>query len=277
LFGAVRDTLFELLKDRKYLGAEPGLIVGLHTWGQTATLHPHAHCLVTGGGMTPEGVWRSARNGYLLPGRVARDLFRGKMLAALRCELAKGQLTLPAEESEQRVLNLFNKLGRKKWNVCVRERYEHGNGVLTYLGRYLRGGPMSNRRIISWDAERVRFSYKDYREGESPGRKCKEMELSTGEFLRRLMMHVPEPGRQVIRSYGLYAGSRRKDLERCREMRGQEPIPESEVLTWQDCVGKYDAGEHGRCPVCGAYLVQREVIAPRRVGMNLKYPMREAA
>ena len=98
LFGAIRDTLFELLGAPKYLGAEPGLIVGLHTWGQTASLHPHGHCLVTGGGMTPGGLWRASRNGYLLPGRVARDLFRGKMLAALRSELASGRLAVPAGE-----------------------------------------------------------------------------------------------------------------------------------------------------------------------------------
>lgn len=277
LFGAIRDTLFELLGDPKYLGAEPGMVIGLHTWGQTATLHPHGHCLVTGGGRTPEGLWRAARNGYLLPGRVARDLFRGKMLAAVRSELAQGKLAIPAGEREQHFLNLLNKLGRKKWNVCIRERYAHGNGVLTYLGRYLRGGPMSNRRIVSWDAERVRFRYKDYRDGESEGKKPREMELPTGEFLRRLLQHVPEPGRKVIRSYGLYAGSRRKDLESCREMQGQEPIPEPEVLTWQDCMSKFGDGNCGKCPVCGATLIQREVIAPKRRGMNLKFPHREAA
>ena len=277
LFGAIRDTLFELLGDPKYLGAEPGLIVGLHTWGQTATLHPHGHCLVTGGGMTSEGLWRAARNGYLLPGRVARDLFRGKMLAAIRVEIGKGKLTAPEGLRDRQVLNLLNKLGRKKWNVCVRERYAHGNGLLTYLGRYLRGGPMSNRRIVRFDAERVRFSYRDYRDDESDGNKRREMELETGEFLRRLMLHVPEPGRKVIRSYGLYAGSRRRDLDLCRELLGQEPIPDPEPLTWQDCLEKVNDAERGRCPVCGAYLVQREVIAPSRAGMNLKLPLREAA
>lgn len=277
LFGAIRDTLFELLGDPKYLGVEPGIIVGLHTWGQTAGLHPHGHCLVTGGGMTPEGLWRPARNGYLLPGRVVRDLFRGKMLAAVRSELERGTLSVPAGEREQRILNLLNKLGRKKWNVCIQERYAHGNGVLVYLGRYMRGGPMSNRRIISFDAERVRFTYKDYRDSESEGRKHREMELSLGEFLKRLMLHVPEPGRKVIRSYGLYAGSRRKGLEQCREILGQGPISEHEVLTWQDCVSKLGVRDRSCCPVCGARLVQREVIAPMRQGMNRKYPLREVA
>jgi hypothetical protein len=276
LFGAIRDTLFELLGDPGYLGAEPGLIVGLHTWGQNASLHPHGHCLVTGGGMTPGGLWRAAKNGYLLPGRVARDLFRGKMLAALRRELTHGRLALPAGEHEQRVLNLFNKLGRKKWNVCIRERYGHGRGVLTYLGRYLRGGPMSNRRIVSFDSNRVRFRYRDYRDDATDGKKRREMELSTDEFLRRLMLHVPEPGRKVIRSYGICAGSRRRDLEKCREFLGQEPIPEPETLTWQDCLSKAGGEVRCRCPVCGAFLVEREVIAPRHVGMNLKFPLRAA-
>jgi hypothetical protein len=91
------------------------------------------------------------------------------------------------------------------------------------------------------------------------------------------MLHVPDPGRKVIRSYGLYAGSRRKDLEQCRAMLGQEPIPEPEVLTWQDCLSKLGDGKRGNCPVCGARLIQREVIAPMLRGMNLKFPLTAAA
>ena len=272
LFKAIRNTLFELLGDPKYLGAEPGVTIGLHTWGQMAALHPHGHCLVTGGGLTPDGVWKAVKNGYLLPGRVARDLFRGKMLAAIRHEVEHEKLTIPTGTRPQQVLNLLNKLGRVKWNVCIQERYAHGNGVLTYLGRYMRGGPISNRRIISWTEEKVRLRYKDYRESEEGGKRHKYLELSTDEFLRRLLLHIPEPGRKVVRSFGLYAGCRRDDLNLCREMLDQEPVQEVKVRKWQDCVSRLGDKDPSRCPVCGARMVQREVIAPVFNGMTMKYP-----
>lgn len=94
LFHAAWDTLSELLGDPKYLGATPGMIAALHTWGQTLVLHPHLHCLVTGGGLAGD-TWRAVRNGYLLPARVGMPMFRGKLLAALHTVLDAGQLSLP--------------------------------------------------------------------------------------------------------------------------------------------------------------------------------------
>ena len=94
-FATVRETLAELLGDAQYLGAQPGFSVALHTWSQTLVLHPHLHCLVTGGGLTPEGQWRAVRNGFLLPVRVVMAVFRGKLLAAIDAAVRGGTLTLP--------------------------------------------------------------------------------------------------------------------------------------------------------------------------------------
>lgn len=134
LFRAVRDTLLELLGDARHLGARPGILATLHTWGRTLSFHPHIHCLVTGGGLGEDG-WRSVRNGYLLPVRIVRALFRGKLLAALREALAKDALRLPPALSPTRTANLLRTLERRPWNVRIQERYAHGNGVLIYLGR----------------------------------------------------------------------------------------------------------------------------------------------
>jgi putative transposase/transposase-like zinc-binding protein len=275
LFQAAKETIFELLGDPKYLGAEPGMTIALHTWGQMQGLHPHVHCLITGGGLRPDGTWRAVNNGYLLPGRVARDLFRGKFIAAVRHQLEQGKLAVPPTERLQQVLNLLNKLGRKKWNVCIRERYAHANGVLTYLGRYMRGGSIANRRIVAWDEETVKFRYKDYREDD--GKKHKEMELSLNDFVRRVLLHVPEPGQKVVRSYGILAGSRRADLNRCRELLGQGPVQETEVRSWQECVTRLGDNDPSRCPVCGARLVQKEVFRPDFRGVTRKFPLQEAA
>src|SRR5262249_50836660 len=145
LFQAVRDTLGTLLADSTYLGAQPGILAALHTWRQTLVLHPHLHCLVTGGGLTPAGQWVAARHAVLPPAGVVMAVFRGKMVAAIRQTFARGELVLPAALRPQQVLNLLNRLGhprKTKWNVRIMERYRHGAGVVTYLARYLRGGPL---------------------------------------------------------------------------------------------------------------------------------------
>ena len=147
LFQAVRDTLGTLLADPKYLGAQPGILAALHTWSQTLVLHPHLHCLVTGGGLTPAGQWVAVRHGFLLPARVVMAVFRGKMVAAIRQTLVRGALALPEPMRPQQVLNLLNRLGhptKTKWHVRIMERYHHGAGVVTYVARYLRGGPLKN-------------------------------------------------------------------------------------------------------------------------------------
>jgi hypothetical protein len=122
LLASVRDTLRELLNDEHYLGAKPGLIATLHTWTQTLLLHPHLHCLVTGGGLHEAGHWVAVRPGFLLPSRVAMALFRGKLLAAVRQGLVHGTLQVPAGRSPQQIANRLNKRGRAKWHVHIRER-----------------------------------------------------------------------------------------------------------------------------------------------------------
>jgi len=134
LFSSAADTLKTLCKDPKYLDSMPGFTLALHTWGRSLQLHPHIHCLITDGGLK-NGEWRTPRGSCFLPARVVMFLFRGKLLAALRIALADGTLRLPPDLSIERCRSLLNKLGRVKWNVNVRERYDHGQGVVTYFGQ----------------------------------------------------------------------------------------------------------------------------------------------
>jgi len=162
LLQAVRDTLCTLLADPKYLGAQPGILTALHTWSQTLVLHPHLHCLVTGGGLTPDGHWKAVHNGFLLPARVVMAVFRGKMLGALRQACARDALRLPEAMRPQQFLNLLHRLGHAQkppWNVHIRERYRHGAGVVTYPARYLRGGPIKNGRLVAYDGEASQRAY----------------------------------------------------------------------------------------------------------------------
>ena len=251
LYRCSRDTLMELLASGKYLGATPGMILSLHTWGRTLIQHPHIHCLVTGGGWDGQN-WRGVRNGFLVPTKVAQALFRGKLLAAIRVQQASGELELPESPLEFR--RQLRKLSRTKWNVRVKERYAHGSGVLTYLARYLRGGPISDRRLLRSDGQTVTFRYRAHRDG-----RHKTMQLSRQEFLSRLFEHVPEPGVHGARYYGLYASNKRDLLDRCRELLGQAPTEEPEYLTYEVYLEQRGLDRLLRCPVCNRRLERFEL------------------
>jgi hypothetical protein len=240
------------------------MIAALHTWGQTLMLHPHLHCLVTGGGLG-EDTWHAIHNGYLLPARVVMPVFRGKLLEALHDALAAGQLALPPGVAPHQVRMLLNRLGRKKWHVQIMKRYAHGRGVVTYLARYLRGGPLSPARVVAWNDQTVTFRYVDNQDPDAQGRgKRKLLPLAVEDFLPRWLLHVPPPGLQVVRAYGLYAPTKRTALARCRQLLGQAPLDTPPALDWQSYCAQRGEQHPECCPVCGQRLIRRETIPPQR-------------
>jgi hypothetical protein len=264
LFQAVRDTLGSLLADPKYLGAQPGIIAALHTWSQTLVLHPHVHCLVTGGGLTPDGQWVAVRHGFLLPARVVMAVFRGKMVDALRQTVARGALALPKPMSPQQWLNLLNRLGhprKTRWNVRIMERYRHGAGVVTYLARYLRGGPLKNARLVAYDGDCVTFTYRPRQEEADAGPASPpRMTLPVADFLQRWLLHVPVPQTRVVRCYGLYHPTHAAALTSCRTACGQPPLEAPPALDWQTVCAQRGDAHPERCPTCGQLLVCTSVI-----------------
>ena len=264
LFQAVRDTLCTLLADPKYLGAQPGILAALHTWSQTLVLHPHVHCLVTGGGLPPEGQWKAVRHGFLLPVRVVMAVFRGKLLAMIRQALAREELALPEGMRPQPFLNLLHRLGhprKTKWNVHIRERYRHGAGMVTSLARYLRGGPLKNARLVAYDGARVTFTCRPRQEeadGTNPA--APRLTLSVADFLQRWLLHVPVPQTRVVRSYGLYHPTHADALVICRAALGQPPVEAPPALDWQTVCAQRGAMHPECCPTCGQLLVCTEVI-----------------
>ena len=264
LFQAVHDTLRTLLADPKYLGAQPGIIAALHTWSQTLVLHPHLHCLITGGGLSPDGHWKAVRNGFLLPARVVMAVFRGKMLGALRRAFDRDELGLPEAMRPQQFLNLLNRLGhprKTKWNVRIMERYPHGAGVVTYLARYLRGGPIKNARLVAWDGERVTFSYRPRAEETDDGKPAPQrMTLPVADFLQRWLLHVPAPQSRVVRCSGLYHHTHAEALGHCRAQVGQPPVVIPVALDWQTACAQRGDMHPERCPTCGQRLVCTGVI-----------------
>ena len=244
LFEVAREVLFSLLADPAHLGARPGVIAALHTWGRTLVFHPHAHCLVTAGGITPDGQWKSSRRDFLVPLGVIRKVYRGALLSRLESRLRSGEWQLPTEMDLSDALRSLRQSARKRWNVRIEKPYAHGDGLAIYLARYLRGGPIGSSRLVDFDGDRVTFRYRDFRES----KRVSTLELSVEEFVSRWLQHVPVPGHRVVRSYGLYHHALRESLESCRRFllkEGRQPRARRPKETPEAC----------RCPTCGATLV----------------------
>ena len=261
LFTSVRATLHTLLGDPKWLGATPGLLATLHTWGRTLALHPHVHCLVSGGGLDAEGQWRAARTGFLLPVAVVRSVFRGKVLGALETLWLTGQLRVPLHFPEDGVRQVLVAAARQKWNIRIAERYPHGRGVMKYLARYVRGGPIKDHRLVSFDGQHVTFRYGNHRDLTDVGKpRQAELTLKVEEFLRRWSEHVPLPGVHTVRAWGLYASTQRPKLGRCREQLPEQETPQARPTGATDNSPPDRAHPWEHCPVCKHPMVLVQVL-----------------
>jgi hypothetical protein len=210
LFRAARDTLQTFARDPKHLGGELGLTAILHTWSQTLALHPHLHCVVTGGALASDGSrWIPTRHpSFLFPVRALAKVFRGKFLDGLRRCFDRGDLgpdeALPA---------LLHRLRQHDWVVYAKPPFAGPESVLQYLGRYTHRIALSNRRILRVEEDQVALRYRD----SADGNRSKVLELSVYEFIRRFLLHVLPRGFVRIRHYGLLANrSRRQRIARCR-------------------------------------------------------------
>lgn len=259
-FQIVSETLLELLGDERHLGALPGLVLSLHTWGRTLSRHPHIHCLVSGGGLKAGGEWEAIDNGYLLPVRVVKPVYRGKWLSRLGAALAGGELRWKETESAGDWKRILRAIARKAWNVRIQERYAHGRGVMLYLSRYVRGGALSDGRIVAADQRSVSFRYRDHRDG-----KDKVMCLRAEQFLDRVLWHVAEKGQHQIRHYGLYAHRMRQQREKFRARLGQSPNPAAgDQLDWRGYLEQVGVEDKSHCPKCGQRLERGDKVTSSR-------------
>jgi len=264
LFGAVREVLTELLADAKYAGGRGAFVLGLHTWSRMLALHPHIHALVADGALSDAGVWLAPRRSHFLPARVVMMLFRGKFCDRVRGALARGKLRLPPHTGAARVRSLLNRLGRKKWNVRLMDRYAHGAGVAAYLARYLRGGPLKNPQLLEVSDERIRFRCKG--DAGTEARAPPVLDLAPHAFLARYLAHLPVPGQQRLRAYGLYAHTQRARLDGARAQLGQPPVAAPEPIDYEDFLARFtNTASPTRCPRCRQRL-QIVPLAPYATG-----------
>ena len=200
LFRAAAETLMQIAVDAKHLGAEIGFLAVLHTWGQTLQHHPHVHCVVPGGGLSPDGTgWVASPKGFFLPVRVLGRVFRGKFLALLGTAFDRGRLAFHGRLRElvgaDRFHQLLRAAAQTEWVVYAKPPFGGPEQVLKYLARYTHRVAISNRRLVALKDGRVRFRYKDYARG---GRR-RTMTLEASEFLRRFLQHVLPSGFVRIR------------------------------------------------------------------------------
>jgi hypothetical protein len=263
LFAAASETLLELGRDPKWLGAELGVTAVLHTWTRELTLHPHVHCIVTGGGLTADGTeWRSSKPDFLLPVHVMRALFRGKMCAKLRDAYDRGRLHLGPEAVDPEAMEiLLDRLQRQDWVVYAKRPFGGAEHVVRYLGRYTHRIGISNQRLVSLQDGKVTFRTKN----------GKAITLDAQDFLARFLQHVLPPGFVKIRHYGLMAPSHattklvvaRALLNSSRSNApGEEPAlsnrgPADATLPWQELLHQLTGIDVRRCPACGELAVVR--------------------
>jgi hypothetical protein len=206
LFDASAGTLLSFAKDPKYLGAMPGIISVLHTWGQQLSFHPHVHSIISGGGITENNQWKEAKKNdwrFLFPVKALSTVFKAKFLQALKRLIDKGEVMLPPRTD---IKNLLNLLYQKDWVVYAKAPFAGPHTVIEYLGRYTHKVAISNHRITSiGEDDTVTFSYKDY----ADGGKQKQMILSTIEFIRRFQQHILPQHFTKIRTYGYLANKNR--------------------------------------------------------------------
>jgi hypothetical protein len=272
LFQAASATLRDVAANPRRLGAQLGILMVLHTWGQNLHHHPHVHGVVTGGGLscTARGVvdtaprWRSCRPGFFLPVRVLSRLFRGKYLQLLRDAFEQGKLHWPARlralADPRRFTAWLRVLYAKDWVVHSKPPFGGPAQVLKYLARYTHRVAISNQRLLKLEAGQVTFRYKDY----ADARQHKTMTLDAVEFLRRFVQHVLPKGFMKIRHYGLLASRHRQQkLTRSRQLllvvNLAAALVCAELAPPRDAA-PIDPARLPRCPHCGGQRFSRSAL-----------------
>ncbi|MBU0991789.1 MAG: transposase [Proteobacteria bacterium] len=244
-------SLRELLLSWKWLGGLPGAIAVFQSWDDEMKEHCHLHFIVTAGGLNDDGRWINANAEFLLPTPVLASKFRGKFLAYLKEGFKDQELSVPRGKSIRQCLNLINKLGRKRWHADIEPSYEHANGVFKYVGRYIRRGPISEKRIIGYDGQNVKIAYAHKEKHEN-----RSFTLPVDEFIGRLLRHVPKKGTHLVRAYGLFHPNCRAKLDLARKRLGQPPyMPVIDKPTTHELLSQMFPNLEGTCcPICGTAL-----------------------
>jgi hypothetical protein len=238
LFRASSAALLQLAHDPRFLGARLGMVGVLHTWTRQLLYHPHLHYIVTGGGLSAQGRWRSSRKDFLVPVKALSPIFRAKFRDALKQTELFAQVPAP--------------VWRKDW-VVHSEPVGSGAHAFQYLAPYIFRVAISNNRLCKLLDGQVTFSYK-----ESATDQLKRCTVTAEEFIRRFLQHVL-PNRFIkVRYYGLLSPTHRQLLQKARQLlsattskrKSEDPKPTQPLALLS-------------CPHCGLPLTLLGPLAPR--------------
>lgn len=273
LFDAVAATLKTIAADPSHLGGEIGFLAILHTWGQALTHHPHVHCLVPGGALSPDGQWVGCRPNFFLPIHVLSRLFRRLFLERLAVAHAAGRLRFSGKlaglDDASTFVAAVRNLRRRNWIVYAKPPFGSPEHVLAYLGRYTHRVAIANSRLVSADETSVTFRWRDYRHGNA----SKLMSLDPHEFIRRFLIHSLPDGFHRIRHYGFLAnGCRRARLATIRKLLGP-PNPTAAITGEVDkTTAVLPYFEPTRCPCCGGMLRITAALPRWRIARSQPWP-----
>src|SRR5467141_3348169 len=266
LLRASAETLLEVARDPRHLGAEIGFFSVLHTWNQKLGLHPHVHCVIPSGGLSLDHThWVKPRYPFFLPVKVLGRVFRGKFVAALKRAFCDSQLRfhggLRPLAQRKTFAAWLRPLFRKDWVVYSKRPFGGPEYVLQYLGRYTHRVAISNHRLLSFADGQVTFHWRD----SAHQNEQKLLTLSLDEFLRRFLLHLL-PNRFVrIRNFGFLANRRRTaSLPLCFQLLPSRLGPQ----TGQDAATADGAKDLWRCPECSGPMVVLERLAPAEIQLR---------
>jgi hypothetical protein len=266
LFRASAETLLEVARDPRHLGAEIGFFSVLHTWSQKLQLHPHVHCVIPAGGLSLDHTrWMKSRCRFFLPVKVLSRVFRGKFVAALQRAFREGQLRFHGSLALLAQPKIFaaslRPLFRKDWVVYAKRPFGGPEYVLQYLGRYTHRVAISNHRLVSLADGKVTFRWRD----SADHNEQKLMTLPLDEFLRRFLLHLL-PNRFVrIRNFGFLANRRRTvSLPLCLLLfPARSGPPTSQGSSTADA-----AKDFWRCPHCAGPMLLIERLTPAQIQLR---------
>jgi hypothetical protein len=265
LFRAAADTMRDVAAEPRHLGAEIGAVAVLHSWGQAMTYHPHLHCIVPAGGLSPDQTrWVACRPEFLLPVRVLSRRFREVFVAQLQAAFVRGELrfsgALAALAEPTAFTERLAALLAVEWVVYAKPPFAGPDAVLAYLGRYTHRVAIANSRLTSLSDGNVDFTWKDYRDHG----KTKVMTLSADEFIRRFLLHTVPDGFHRIRHIGFMAnGHRTEKLALCRTLLAAPTPQPAKVESYRDRTQRLTGHALDICPDCGGAMQQRGPL-PRR-------------
>lgn len=267
LFQTSAATLLEVGADPKHLGAKIGFLSILHTWGQNLSLHPHVHCAIPAGGISPDHTyWVHPRYTFFVPVKVLSRVFRGKFTAGLRRLHRRGKLRcsgpLATIAGPEGFAAFLRTLFREDWVVYAKPAFGGPARVLRYLGRYTHRVAISNHRLLAFDGQGVTFRWRDY----AHENKHRKMTLTSTEFLRRFVQHVLPRGFVRIRQYGFLANRcRSTELGLARQLLAMTPKPR------EPCHESGSGRAAWLCPRCGASMFIGPNLSPRQLARQCEF------